>query len=86
MTKEIGNNKSNQKKEEENNLPYRVFENKDYIKVSKTTRTNMLVSIHPYLKNEYIKLVGKGKTSKDFEAYVKEKLEEYLGKKIVLKK
>lgn len=70
-------------KRTDKNITFRVFENKDYIKVSKTCKSKTTINLHPYLKEQY-KLISDN-LSGDFEAFIKQKIEEKLGKKIILK-
>lgn len=66
------------------NINYRVFEDKHYIKVSKTVKAKINISIHPYLKNEFAKIANKN-ISADIEKYIKKRVEEELKKIVVLK-
>jgi len=65
------------------NLSYRVTEYKDLIKVSKTKKDRISITIHPYLKEQYLTISDN--ISADFEEFVKNKVEEKLGKRIILK-
>jgi len=72
------------KKRTDKEIKYRVFENKDYIKVSKTVKSKTQISIHPYIKDTYKEIIGDN-LSGAFEDFLKAEIEKKLGKKIVFK-
>ena len=66
--------KKENEKRTDKNIKYRVIEKEEFIKVSKTTKARLTITIHPYLKDEYNRLYEN--MSGEFEDFVKMKIEE----------
>lgn len=71
------------------NITYRTFEDNQYIKVSKTTKARLNITIHPYLKDEFKKYcendLNNTSVAEELEKYIRNVIESKLGKKIILK-
>lgn len=73
---------ANQKRTDKN-INFRVREDEQYIRVSRTVKGRISISIHPYLKEEYKKISDN--LSGDFEEFIKNKIEAIKGKKIIFR-
>lgn len=67
------------------NETYRKYEDTTAITISPCGKSKLNISIHPYLKDEYKKILGRTPVSDELEKFIKKQIEDYYQKKVILK-
>lgn len=69
-------------------LTWRVFESKDFIKVSKVTKARLNITIHPFLKEQFKIICDEKENTSvalEIENYIRAQVEKKLGKKLIFR-
>lgn len=73
------------RKRNDTQLDFRVYENSDNIIVSKTTKARLNITIHPFLKEKFKEMCKKSSIAEEVEKFIRAKVENELGKKLIFK-